>query len=199
MKNDTVRFTLWHTPLDQRATAGGGSCLWVQQPVYLSFDSHPVARSLNWMTDEPVKLVEALVFSMGHQVTEDFVTLVEALTFSMAAHLADTFSFTESFVPTLTLFRTFTGDSITLGNEQVRFHFYPGEMVETVTLNELFSIHYTLRINETIKIVEIFSNGKSQTFDDSFRVVEHGLLVSQNYFDTNTYFATDYFGESRTW
>ena len=194
----TIRFALAYTPLDIKPTAGTGSCLWVQNPVYLTFDPHPFARSLNWMTNEPITLIEALQFAMQYHIAVDSVTLVENLAFSMGYHLADTFSFTESFVPRVQSLRSFA-DSVALGNEQVRFNFRPGEMVETVTLNEQFAIHYTLRFNETIKIVEIFSNGKSQTFDDSFRVVEHGMLVSQNYFDTNTYFATDYFGESRTW
>jgi hypothetical protein len=195
MKNDTVRFTLWHTPLDLRVTAGGGSCLWVQQPVYLSFDAHPVARSLNWMLDEPIKLVEALQFAMQYHIT-DSVTLVEALSFATGRAFAETISFTESFAPQLTVFRTFDEIVKLVELYAMKFHAAP---VESVKLIETFAIRYGLNISETIKISEIFSNGKSESFDDGLHVVEHGLLVSQNYFDTNTYFATDYFGESRTW
>jgi hypothetical protein len=35
--------------------------------------------------------------------------------------------------------------------------------------------------------------------NDSIALADHGAIVDQSYFDTNTYFAADYFGYGYTW
>lgn len=84
-------------------------------------------------------------------------------------------------------------------DERIAVDWKLGHLAESVTLVESFGRGYYLKVDETIKLSTTFWNGHSWVMDDSVAVKERGLLVSQSYFDTNTYFAADYFGESRTW
>jgi hypothetical protein len=196
--NDPFDFASRYASIGFEVTAGGGTCIDMQVPKYLAFDGSLNPDSVNWMTNDNLHLVDALAFSLKLSTWfNDSFSCVDGLALTTRKPFADSFTFTEQLTKLMQWQRNYA-ESVTLA-ELVGKIFMPATVDESVTLTDAVAKLITKRFADVITLSETFSNGRNQNLADTFALHEAGVLNTQNYFDTHTYFAGDYFGETRTW
>lgn len=192
--------TLTYTVICGAVTAGQ-SCFSVTTQL-LCAGAYPVADSKNRVFADTVLVnSETVTFKVTKGLADS--VLMDDSTYFFAVHkvLTDTVTMAESFMPTTQWGRTYS-DSITV-SENLGKTFKPADPAESITVPESVAKLVKKVFADNIVLTETFSNGRTQTPNDSVLTADTGVLLNQGYFDhtgnPNGYFADDYFGDKRTW
>lgn len=177
----------------------GGMCVSAFTQV-MTFDYYQTPHSINWMHNDSVVMVEALVFSLqlaGDPFVET-VTMVEDFepVLQWVRAYADTVSVPDVCAITMQWLRAYADAVSVTDHIAIRSEPVYGDQI---TVSDAVAKHVFKTFADTVAISDSFSNGKNEAVADNVGVTDHGSIVDQNYFDTNTYFLTDYFGYSYSW
>ncbi len=177
-----------------------GSACWNVRTQRMTFDSYPIARSLNWMHNDDVSTAERVTFYLRMaDAFQDVVHLVETFTVVLDAHrqFADSVAALDDFYRQVDYARLF-GDAVSV-SDTFTLHFAPGAFADLITVPDAVALHVWKRFADSVVVSDAFSNGKNENLNDTIGADDHGTIYAQGYFDTNGYFLTDYFGYSYSW